>query len=48
MRRAIVVFVVCVALGSCVNGSPMAPAVCEPVDTMAVGPYTATICLEIR
>lgn len=27
MRRAIVVFVVCLALGSCVDGDPFAPEV---------------------
>jgi len=42
------VAVALVALAGCVDADPVAPAVCEPVDTIQAGPYAAAVCMTIR
>ena len=37
-----------VILAGCVDADPVAPAVCEPADTINAGPYVATVCVTIR
>ena len=43
MRKWLVVLAL--ALAGCVKGSPVEPQVCEPVDTIQAGPYTAYVCV---
>ena len=45
--RWVVLFALVLVAG-CVNADPVAPAVCEPVDTIHAGPYVATVCMTIR
>jgi hypothetical protein len=37
--------VLALALAGCVKGSPVDLQMCEPVDTIQAGPYTAYVCV---